>query len=216
MQSVELDGYFAKITESKDLKYLYFGTWGSYGIESIAVDRKNEWLGKTITATFSVKDFSIGVLVLEDGTLDIPPEATSKVLNPTSPGRIVFSAPISDDSKIVSTDIYFVVFDHGNINGEESSMTPSQYDQLVSMIDSRVPLSGKVGQFLKKGSNGNVWSDSKDSSGYKIGHGLTLDEETNTLSVHVANEVEKDNTLPISSAAVEVVVGNINVLLTTI
>lgn len=150
MQSVELNGYFSKITESEDLKYLYFGTWGSYGIESIFVDRKNEWIGKTITATFSFDDFSVDVLVGENGILNIPAEATEKVLNRNDPGRIVFSAPLSEDSKIVSTDIFFVVFDHSNDSGDESSITPSLYDQLVFTIDTRVPPSGNVGQILKK------------------------------------------------------------------
>lgn len=47
-------------------------------------------------------------------------------------------------------------------------------------------------------------------------YGLLLDEETNTLSVDVANDAEKDNTRPISSAAVDTIVGNISVLLSGI
>lgn len=58
----------------------------------------------------------------------------------------------------------------------------------------------------------------KDGNGmsYSIGNGLSLDEETNTLSVNVVNSVEKDNTLPITSAAVYTEVGNINILLSMI
>lgn len=51
---------------------------------------------------------------------------------------------------------------------------------------------------------------------YTIGHGLKLDESTNTLSVDTADEVEQDNTLPVTSAAVAATVGNIEVLLGTI
>lgn len=51
---------------------------------------------------------------------------------------------------------------------------------------------------------------------YTIGHGLKLDAETNTLSVDTADKMEQDNTLPITSAAVYVEVGNINALLETI
>ena len=51
---------------------------------------------------------------------------------------------------------------------------------------------------------------------YKIGYGLKLDVETNTLSVDATNSVEQDNTLPITSAGVYVTVGNINALLGTI
>ncbi len=52
--------------------------------------------------------------------------------------------------------------------------------------------------------------------GYNIGSGLKLDAETNTLSVDTAEIVEKDNTKPITSAAVYTEVGNINALLATI
>lgn len=49
---------------------------------------------------------------------------------------------------------------------------------------------------------------------YKIGHGLKV--ENGTLSVDVVNAVEKDNTRPITSAAVHVTVGNIEALMKTI
>lgn len=51
---------------------------------------------------------------------------------------------------------------------------------------------------------------------YTVGHGLKLDAKTNTLSVDTADKMEQDNTLPITSAAVYVEVGNINALLKTI
>lgn len=51
---------------------------------------------------------------------------------------------------------------------------------------------------------------------YKIGNGLKLDAETNTLSVDSADTVEQDNTRPVTSAAVYATVGNINALLATI
>ena len=52
--------------------------------------------------------------------------------------------------------------------------------------------------------------------GYTIGDGLKLDAATNTLSVDTAYAVEKDNTKPVTSAAVYTEVGNINALLATI
>ena len=52
--------------------------------------------------------------------------------------------------------------------------------------------------------------------GYNIGDGLKLDAATNTLSVDTAAAVEKDNTKPVTSAAVYTEVGNINALLATI
>lgn len=61
-----------------------------------------------------------------------------------------------------------------------------------------------------RGSGGSV------GGGYTIGDGLKLDAATNTLSVDTAAAVEKDNTKPVTSAAVYTEVGNINALLATI
>ena len=51
---------------------------------------------------------------------------------------------------------------------------------------------------------------------YNIGHGLKVDEATNTLSVDAADKVEADNTLPITAAAVYETVGNIEAVLSII
>ena len=64
--------------------------------------------------------------------------------------------------------------------------------------------------------NVTVRSDGGSGGGYNIGPGLKLDAETNTLSVDTAAAVEKDNTKPVTSAAVYTEVGNINALLATI
>lgn len=47
----------------------------------------------------------------------------------------------------------------------------------------------------------------------KIGNGLKLDRETNTLSVDTTDKAEVDNTKPITSAGVNTIVGNIDALL---
>ena len=60
------------------------------------------------------------------------------------------------------------------------------------------------------------FAESGGGTAYTIGHGLKLDVKTNTLSVDMADKMEQDNTLPITSAAVYVEVGNINALLKTI
>ena len=59
-------------------------------------------------------------------------------------------------------------------------------------------------------------SGGSGGGGYTIRDGLKLDAATNTLSVDTAAAVEKDNTKPVTSAAVYTEVGNINALLATI
>lgn len=51
---------------------------------------------------------------------------------------------------------------------------------------------------------------------YEFGHGLIYDRETNTVSVDVVNDVIEGELRPITSAAVQIQVGNIEVILRTI
>jgi len=50
---------------------------------------------------------------------------------------------------------------------------------------------------------------------YEVGHGLKLENEK-TLCVDTAKDFEGDNTLPITAAAVQETVGNIEIILATI
>lgn len=56
----------------------------------------------------------------------------------------------------------------------------------------------------------------KGGDSYKIGAGLKFDAKTHTLAVDTADAVERDNTKPVTSAAVHTEIGNIEVLLTAI
>lgn len=88
-------------------------------------------------------------------------------------------------------------------------------------LDKAIPAGGTAGQVLTKLSNNDLDTGWMDPAGggnggmpYQIGHGLKL--ESNTLSVNAVNDFEGDNTLPITAAAVEATVGNIEILLGTI
>lgn len=50
---------------------------------------------------------------------------------------------------------------------------------------------------------------------FKVGHGLKMEAE-NTLCVDTVSDFDGDNTLPITAAAVQETVGNIEILLSTI
>lgn len=60
------------------------------------------------------------------------------------------------------------------------------------------------------------------SVGRAVSSNMVIDDHTlkindkGVLSVNTANEVEKDNTLPVTSAAVHTQIGNIDILLQTI
>lgn len=71
------------------------------------------------------------------------------------------------------------------------------------------------------GDNGNWWIGDTDTGvsaspaeGYKVGHGLKVND--GNLEVDTASDYEGDNTRPITAAAVQNAVGNIEILLETI
>ena len=71
------------------------------------------------------------------------------------------------------------------------------------------------------GENGNWWIGDTDTGvsaspaeGYKVGHGLKVND--GSLEVDAASDYEGDNTRPITAAAVQNAVGNIEILLETI
>lgn len=79
---------------------------------------------------------------------------------------------------------------------------------------SDLPPGAENGQVLTWTQDGAVWSDPKSAGvDFTTDETLTLDPETKVLSVNTAKAAEKDNTLPITSAAVHTEIGNIEVLL---
>lgn len=102
--------------------------------------------------------------------------------------------------------------------GAEPPDAPSKrwFDAIQAQIGDLSKLTTKAKDNLVAAINEAARSGGGSGGGYQIGSGLKLDAETNTLSVDTAEIVEKDNTKPITSAAVYTEVGNINALLATI
>lgn len=90
------------------------------------------------------------------------------------------------------------------------------FDAIQAQIGDLSKLTTKAKDNLVAAINEAARSGGGSGGGYQIGSGLKLDAETNTLSVDTAEIVEKDNTKPVTSAAVYTEVGNINALLATI
>ena len=101
---------------------------------------------------------------------------------------------------------------------------PSEFteiEQTIIAINNNPPKPGINGFWLIYNTETGEYEESDiplpegGGFGYQIGHGLKV-TGTNTLEVDTANDVEQDNTLPITSAAVYTTVGNIEILLGTI
>ena len=97
----------------------------------------------------------------------------------------------------------------------------SEIEQTIIAINNNPPKPGINGFWLIYNPETGEYEESDiplpegGGFGYQIGHGLKV-TGTNTLEVDTANDVEQDNTLPITSAAVYTTVGNIEILLGTI
>lgn len=176
----------------------------------------SDWDGLTKTAVFSNGRATVDVLPAKwDGdAVDIPPEVlavagryarvgvygtnASGVVMPTvwvSLGKVQPAAePSGDPSADPTLPVWAQLQEQ---IGDLDDLKTYNKDDLVSAIN----------EARQSGGGGG---------GYTIGSGLKLDAETNTLSVDTADAVEKDNTKPVTSAAVYTEVGNINALLATI
>ena len=141
-------------------------------------------------------------------------EGTEKLKSLVSSSEISIDFDADDDS-----------YDVGDIIGAVDNITGMMAHaeikkKIVKIKDGQVTISltpdtAKVGSTMEVGgsSGGQGGSGNVD---FNIGAGLILDANTNTLSVNTAKDVEADNTLPVTSAAVYTEIGNIDVLLSTI
>ena len=176
-----------------------------------------EWDGLTKTAVFSNGKTTVDVLAANwDGdTVPVPHEVLAV---PGRHARVgVYGA---DESGVVLPTVWVSlgkVQPGADPSGDASAdLSMPVWAQLQNQIGDLDDL-----QTYNKGNLVDAINEARSSGGsggggYTIGDGLKLDAATNTLSVDTAAAVEKDNTKPVTSAAVYTEVGNINALLATI
>ena len=176
-----------------------------------------DWDGLTKTAVFSNGKTTVDVLEANwDGdTVPVPHEVLAV---PGRHARVgVYGA---DESGVVLPTVWVSLgkVQPGADPSGDASADPSLpvWAQLQKQIGDLDDL-----QTYNKGNLVDAINEARSSGGsggggYTIGDGLKLDAATNTLSVDTAEIVEKDNTKPVTSAAVYTEVGNINALLATI
>ena len=176
-----------------------------------------EWDGLTKTAVFSNGKTTVDVLAANwDGdTVPVPHEVLAV---PGRHARVgVYGA---DESGVVLPTVWVSLgkVQPGADPSGDASADPAMpvWAQLQKQIGDLDDL-----QTYNKGNLVDAINEARSSGGsggggYTIGDGLKLDAATNTLSVDTAAAVEKDNTKPVTSAAVYTEVGNINALLATI
>ena len=176
-----------------------------------------EWDGLTKTAVFSNGKNTVDVLAANwDGdTVPVPHEVLAV---PGRHARVgVYGA---DESGVVLPTVWV------SLGKVQPGADPSGDETADPSLPVWAQLQKQIGdlddlQTYNKGNLVDAINEARSSGGsggggYTIGDGLKLDAATNTLSVDTAAAVEKDNTKPVTSAAVYTEVGNINALLATI
>lgn len=176
-----------------------------------------DWDGLTKTAVFSNGKATVDVLAANwDGdTVPVPHEVLAV---PGRHARVgVYGA---DESGVVLPTVWV------SLGKVQPGADPSGDETADPSLPVWAQLQKQIGdlddlQTYNKGNLVDAINEARSSGGsggggYTIGDGLKLDAATNTLSVDTAAAVEKDNTKPVTSAAVYTEVGNINALLATI
>lgn len=190
MKTINLDGYSASTPNSP---FLHLGTCDSYGIEQLQIITGPEWQGLTITVTFSAGGTALAppIVVPENGIIDVPPGATAQALPASAPGVIVFRG-VSDGVQRISTNILYIVLNHGPVDGTAPAPTPSEWEQYIQQVqeitNAAVPPEGTTGYVLTKTEDGTEWAEPQGGGGGNGGYYTPSVEQTAPESMQVSWE----------------------------
>ena len=192
-------------------------TAGMSNAEIVHFVFSEEWDGLAKTAVFTDGVITVDVLQAQwnGDEVAVPPDVT------TTAGRRVRVGVYGTDGNGVALPTIWT-----ELGTVHAGADPSGDSSTKPVLPVWAQLQSQIGdlddlQTYNKGNLVDAINEARSSGGsggggYTIGDGLKLDAATNTLSVDTAAAVEKDNTKPVTSAAVYTEVGNINALLATI
>lgn len=111
---------------------LVLGTWDSYGTEQLLLRPGPEWEGLAIDATFHnvPNDEGVTVLADTDGLVPVPPEACMRA---SKYATITFRG-VQDGVQRISCNLPYVVLDHAQVPGANSTATPSENAQALTQM----------------------------------------------------------------------------------
>lgn len=214
IQNVHVDGF--EITPN----IISVGTRGSFGISKINFVFSSEWENSACKVVFHPL-FGAPIEVIYTGEpIDVPFE----IMKNGGIFEYVVSGVIREESGITKQislpgkiKVMFTLDDEGR---ESAGFKPSALAQVLALIGDTKKLDqynakdimGAL-EYLKI--NGGSGGSGGGGVNFTPGNALTLTAD-GILNVITADEVEEDNTLPITSAAVATTVGNIEILLKTI
>ena len=192
-------------------------TAGMSNAEIVHFVFSEEWDGLAKTAVFTDSVITVDVLQAQwnGDEVAVPPDVT------TTAGRRVRVGVYGTDGNGVALPTIWTELGTVRAGADPSGDSSTKpvlpvWAQLQEQIGNLADLKTDSKDNLVAAINEARSSGGSGGGGYTIGDGLKLDAATNTLSVDTAAAVEKDNTKPVTSAAVYTEVGNINALLATI
>ena len=111
---------------------LVLGTWDSYGTEQLLLRHGPEWDGLAIDATFhnTPSDEGVTVLADTDGLVTVPPEACMRA---SKYATITFRG-VQDGVQRISCNLPYMVLDHAQVPGANSTATPSENAQALAQM----------------------------------------------------------------------------------
>ena len=111
---------------------LVLGTWDSYGTEQLLLRPCPEWDGLAIDATFHnvPNEEGVTVLVDTDGLVTVPPEACMRA---SKYATITFRG-VQDGVQRISCNLPYMVLDHAQVPGANSTATPSENAQALAQM----------------------------------------------------------------------------------
>ena len=111
---------------------LVLGTWDSYGTEQLLLRPGPEWEGLAIDATFHnvPNDKGVTVLADTDGLVTVPPEACMRA---SKYATITFRG-VQDGVQRISCNLPYMVLDHAQVPGANSTATPSENAQALAQM----------------------------------------------------------------------------------
>ena len=111
---------------------LVLGTRDSYGTEQLLLRPGPEWDGLAIDATFHNVPGDEGVTVLADtdGLVTVPPEACMRA---SKYATITFRG-VQDGVQRISCSLPYMVLDHAQVPGANSTATPSENAQALAQM----------------------------------------------------------------------------------
>lgn len=146
MHEITLDGYAAQCAEQP----IRLGTAGSYGVETLSVMRKGEWVDYDIIVAFHPpKGESVQIRLESDNAVSVPAEATAVA----GTGELTFAGYTDGVRQISVSQIYYRVAVSAGTEGiAPAEPTPDVVQQILSATneaDSKAEQAQKVAQSVR-------------------------------------------------------------------